>query len=196
MRISCPAWSRTGNARSRIHFSCPSGVRMRYSDSTASPCICLRKQRMGPLQVVGMDRLRPGHRVLVEALAGPAPNLFICRADIEHLVGCRGASSRRLREYFPPAGGISLRCSAGPARLACVGDVRTEADVAQELTARGKAWLRVGGHPPPLAIGTPDARFGPERCVFPHRALERRRYTGAHRPDGPPAATCLLPPVR
>ena len=33
-----------------------------------------------------MDGLRPLHRVLIQAIAGSAPNLFVCGADIKHLV--------------------------------------------------------------------------------------------------------------
>src|ERR1035438_7711351 len=42
----------------------------------------------------------------------------------------------------------------------------------QVLATRRKARLRVRGEPPPLAIGTPGARFAPERRMVPHGALE------------------------
>src|SRR5580704_9312615 len=42
----------------------------------------------------------------------------------------------------------------------------------QKLAARREARLRERNDPPPFAIGTPEARFGPGRRVFAHRALE------------------------
>ena len=38
---------------------------------------------MSPFQIFRMNRLRPGHGVLVKAGAGSAPDLLVCGTDIE-----------------------------------------------------------------------------------------------------------------
>src|SRR5450755_12174 len=113
---------------------------------------------MGLFPVIGMDRLRPGHRVLVDASAGPAPNLFIGRTQIKDLVGCWSHYPKHFTNVFRQLAKHLFAGLHGLLGLLALGDVRTEADVPQELTACRKPRLCRRSEPPPLAIGTSGAR--------------------------------------
>ena len=73
-----------------------------------------------------MDRLRPGHRVLVEAVAGPAPNLFIRGADIENLVGCRGHHPEDFTNVFRQLAKLLFAALQGLLGLLALGDIPKE----------------------------------------------------------------------
>src|ERR1035441_4560725 len=105
----------------------------------------------------------PGGRVLQEAFAGPSPNLFISRADIEHFGACRVHHPDDLANALGQLAELFFAALEGFLGLLAFGDVGADADKPQELTGRREARLRVRGDPPPPPIGTPDARFGPER---------------------------------
>ena len=83
-----------------------------------------------------MDRLLPGHRVLVNAVAGPAPNLFIRRADVEHSLARRRHHPKNFTNVFRQLAKLLFAGPQGLLGLLAVGDVRTEADVAQVLATR------------------------------------------------------------
>src|ERR1019366_4595955 len=81
---------------------------------------------MGPFQVIGTDRVRPGHRVLVDTVAGPAPNLFIRRADIEHLASCRVHHPKDFMNVLRELAELLLARPQGLFGLLAPGDISKE----------------------------------------------------------------------
>src|ERR1017187_3368260 len=149
---------------------------------------------MGLLPVLGPHGLRPGHRVQVEAFAGPAPNQFIGRADIERLGGCRVRYPEDFVNVLGQLAELLFAALEGFLGLLALGDVGAEADMPQEFTGRRETRLRIGCDPPPLAIGAPDTRLDTERLMSfdssPQRSDVIRRIVGVK--HALPLAGCQL----
>src|SRR5664279_3299278 len=94
-------------------------------------------------QVIGMDRRHPRHWILIGAIAGSPPGLFISRTEIKDLIPCRRHHPKNFTNVLRQLAKLLLAALQGVLGLLAFGDIPKEPYPPQALPPAASETARV-----------------------------------------------------